>query len=754
MNNSTVGNAPGSHGFQKFIPILTTSLVTAILEVPVGISFAALIFTGVLSPYLSSGIGILLAGAAMLSLVSAIFNSYPGSISLPQDTSAVIIATMAASIAVLISDGPPEILFLTVLAAITCSSVITGLTFVVLGSFRLGRLIRYIPYPVIGGFLAGSGLLLFIGGIGISANLSVNITSISELFQSSRIIFWLPALFFAILLYYGVKHFSSPLALPTMLFVVIILFFSYLLISGTTIEEAMQTGLLLGPFPEGNLWKLPPFEMLLEVDWSAILQQAGQITSLVVISTISLLLNASGVELIVRKDIDLNRELKSAGLANVAAGFVGSIPGYLALTHTAFSIRTGAKSRWAGVMIFLFMLLVLLFGAPLIELFPRFAAGGLVCFLGLTLLMEWVVQTWTRMSHWDYIVVIIIMATMGIFSPLAGVGIGLMLAAILFIIQYSRVNVIRHVLDGKSYFSIIERSPIEKSILRKYSDWIYILELQGFIFFGSTQSMLDFVHKRLHDPAYHPPRYLLLDFRQVTGMDGSAIMSFVKLRTLTLEHPISIIFTNLPPEYQSQLDSELRIYSQDIHWRFFRDLDHAVEWCEDQLLTEVLHTEIDTESITVNLRDGLADFFQTNYGSTDAPNDQTFLIKQLTNYLERREIPANYTIIRQGDPSVGLYIIESGQVAAHLTRRDDSPLRLRVMGPGTVIGELSLYLNIPATASVITTRPTVTHFLSQENMKAMESENPDLANEFHKVILRLVGDRLRTSNNTIQALAG
>jgi len=84
---------------QKFIAILTTSLVTAILEVPVDISFAALIFTGVLSPYLSSGIGVLLAGAAILSLVSTIFNSYPGSISLPQDTSAVIVAAMAGSIA-------------------------------------------------------------------------------------------------------------------------------------------------------------------------------------------------------------------------------------------------------------------------------------------------------------------------------------------------------------------------------------------------------------------------------------------------------------------------------------------------------------------------------------------------------------------------------------------------------------------------------------------------------------------------------
>lgn len=745
MDNSPVFTPQRGFGFQKFIPGLTTSLVTAILEVPVDISFAALIFTGVLSPYLSSGIGVLLAGAAILSLVSTIFNSYPGSIALPQDTSAVIVAAMAGSIAALLADSPPDLIFLTVLAAITCSSVITGIIFIVLGSFRLGRLIRYIPYPVVGGFLAGSGLLLFIGGIGISANLSVNTASIGEVFQASSLVLWLPALLFAILLYFGVKHFSNPLALPCMLLAVIILFFGYLLVKGTSIEEAMQAGLLLGPFPEGNLWKLPPFEMLFEVDWSVILLQAGQITSLVVISTISLLLNASGVELIVRQDIDLNRELKSAGFANVASGFVSSIPGYLALTHTALSMRMSAKSRWMGVMISLFIVLALLFGAPLIELFPRLAAGGLLCFLGLTLLMEWVVQTWTRLSHWDYVVVIIIMATMGIFSPLAGVGIGLLLAAILFIFQYSRVNIIRHILDGNSYYSVVERSPLEKSALRQSSDWIYILELQGFIFFGSTQNLLDFVNQRLHDPSHTPPRFLLLDFRQVTGMDGSAIMSFVKLQTLTQDQPITILFANLPSTYHKQLEEALHTYSREISWKFFKNLDYAVEWCENQMVEELLLAQSGDSSHQLDIQSGLGYFFQTQ-------TNQSLLMQQLMTYLERRELPAGSVLIRHGDPPIGLYIIESGQVSAHLTPRDQPPLRLRVMGPGVVVGELSLYLNIPATASVIATQSTVAHFMSLEKMRLMELENPLLANEFHKVILRLLGDRLRSRDQTIQAL--
>jgi SulP family sulfate permease len=407
-----------------------------------------------------------------------------------------------------------------------------------------------------------------------------------------------------------------------------------------------------------------------------------------------------------------------------------------------------------GLFLALLLLIVLLFGAPLIALFPRLVAGSLVCFLGLTFLAEWVIQGWSNLSHWDYLVVIIIMTTMGFISPLAGVGIGLLLATLLFIIQYSRVNVVRHVLDGSSYFSIVERSPIDRSILRQHSDWIYILELQGYIFFGSTQNLLDSIHKRLHDPACTPPHFLLLDFRQVTGMDGSAIMSFVKLRTIAREHPICISFSEMEPRYQNQLERDLRMYGEDTACRYFRDLDHAVEWCEDQFIHDTRWQQSLSDTDSDATTSGLKEFFQAGIDVQGEHMDQSLPIEPLLTYLERRELPEGSIIIHQGDPPVGLYIIEAGQVTAQLTRKDQSPLRLRVMGPGTVVGELSLYLDIPATATVIATQATVVHFLSQEKMKSMERDDPNLANEFHKVILRLVGDRLRTSNRTIQALAG
>ena len=171
---------------------LMAGVITGILEVPIEISFAALIFTGVLAPYLSNGIGFFLMGAIIFSVMSALLSSYPGSVSLPQDTSAVIIAVMAAGITASMIGASQHTMFLTVLATITIASLITGFSLLVMGIFHLEKLIRYIPYPVIGGFLAGTGLLLFFGGLSVSTGASISFATLPLLFQSHTLATWLP----------------------------------------------------------------------------------------------------------------------------------------------------------------------------------------------------------------------------------------------------------------------------------------------------------------------------------------------------------------------------------------------------------------------------------------------------------------------------------------------------------------------------------------------------------------------------------
>ena len=110
--------------------------------------------------------------------------------------------------------------------------------------------------------------------------------------------------------------------------------------------EASARGWLLGPFPAGSFYQPLTPAMLAQVDWRAVLGQADKMATILVLSVIALLLNTSALEVTARQDIDLNRELMTAGFANLAGGLGGSPVGYQTLGMSALAYRLGARSRW------------------------------------------------------------------------------------------------------------------------------------------------------------------------------------------------------------------------------------------------------------------------------------------------------------------------------------------------------------------------------------------------------------------------
>jgi SulP family sulfate permease len=139
------------------------------IEIGVQIALAALIFAGPLAVFMASGVGLVLIGAAVMATALAALSVRPAMIGGPQDTPAVVVAVIAAGIAAATAGAAPGAVYATVVAAIAITSLATGATFLLLGQFRLGSLARYLPYPVVGGFLAGTGWLLLLGGVGVMA---------------------------------------------------------------------------------------------------------------------------------------------------------------------------------------------------------------------------------------------------------------------------------------------------------------------------------------------------------------------------------------------------------------------------------------------------------------------------------------------------------------------------------------------------------------------------------------------------------
>ena len=299
---------------ERLIPSVTAGLVVGILVIFIEISFAALIFSGDLSVFMPNGIGYLLLGSFIIGVIISLTSSFSGMIALPQDSPTAITALVVAAIAASMpATATSDDLFFTVVVSIAISSILTGVFFMLLGTFKLGSLIRFIPYPVIGGFLAGTGWILMTGTIGVMTDISFSYRALPTFFQLPILVKWVPGVLFGILLLIVLRKFHHYLIMPSMLAATIVLFYVVLFFTNTPMSEASAQGWLLGPFEETGLWRPLTLSSLSHVHWPAILEQTGSILSILIVSVISLLLNAGGVELSVRRDIDLNRELQSAG---------------------------------------------------------------------------------------------------------------------------------------------------------------------------------------------------------------------------------------------------------------------------------------------------------------------------------------------------------------------------------------------------------------------------------------------------------
>ncbi len=739
MEETSVGNGPGriQFDYHRILPGISAGAVNGILTVMLQISFAAMIFSGPLSHLFAKGVGLTLFGGLVFGVVLAITSSVRGVVAIVQDAPCAILALAAAAVVAGLpaSTGESEIYF-TVVAVIAASSVLTGVVFYLLGRFRLGNLVRFIPYPVVGGFLAGIGWLLFTGGIGVMTGLTIDPSSLSGLLGPEMVAKWLPGLILAAILLFVTRRFSHFLAMPVILAGSVVLFFLGLAAAGIPIADASARGWFLGPFPEGALWSPLSPSLMGSLDWGLVFSQAGHMGTIAVLSIVSLLLNSSGLELIIRKDIDLNRELKASGLANALAGLGGSPAGYPTLSLSALGNKLGADSRLIGLTSGALCGLALFAGAGPLGWLPRCLAGGLLVFVGVDLLLDWLYVGWKRLPRADYAMVVIILLLIGAFGFLQGVAAGIVAAVAIFIVRYSRVDVVRVALSGSTFRSHVERAAPLRWILRKKGDVLQVLGLHGFLFFGTANRLFERVRERVNDTELPELRFMVFDFTHVTGLDSSAINSFVRMVQLAEARGFILALAGITPQMEEWFSREGLVRAGNAGVKVFQDLDQAVEWCEEGILASEARGDGTVDE------DILESAYEETMSRLMQQEAMESLFHDLGGYTNILHLEKDAVLLKQGDPPAGLYFIESGEVTAWLEREDGSRDRLRTCGMGSIVGELSLYTDSAATASVVVSRPTVAFHLSRESIERLEKEAPELAARLHKAVLRFTAERL------------
>ena len=725
---SSYNNLPSG----KILNGVSAGLVIGVTEVIFAISLAALIFSGN-DAYIANGIGLILLGAIPAFLLVSLFGSYKGSMSMPQDAPAAILAVMAASILQILSSSVPREKFITVVAAVVIASLLTGLLFIVVGQFKLGSLVRFLPYPVIGGFLAGTGWLLVTGGIGVMTDMPFSLSNLGALLQPDILLRWAPGFLLAFLMVRIMNRYTHVLVLPGMLAGIAILFYLAAFLTRTPVSALSAEGWLLGPFEGGRLLQSISLADLGLIHWDAILAQAGSVASIMLIGIVSLLLNASGLELVIRRDLDLNRELRVAGWANIFSGVLGGTVSFHALSTTALNHKLSKGSVIPALVTAAFFALPLFFGAAVLSYVPKMLLASLLIVFGLSFLHEWVVQAFSNFSRIEYAVILLILLVIAGVGYLQGVGIGVVAAVLLFVVNYSRVSVTRHALSGAEQQSRFTRSPNQRRVLIEQGGRIYILQLQGFIFFGTANKLLEQVRGRIEQTDQTALQFVILDFAKVSGLDSTAMLSFSKMGQVLQDRGIAILVTGPSNEILNQLRKGL--FVADDAATAYPDLDHGLEWVENQILAGA--QQATDQSLT------LKEMFQQLLPNAAHLDD-------LFEYLEKKNVNAGDYLMRQTDPPDNIYFIESGRVTAQLENPGQPPVRLETMRSGRVIGELGFYLGQNRTAAVVADEPSVVYILSAKNLAKMEKRSPGVASYFHQLIIQLLAER---TTHLIRAVA-
>ncbi len=716
-------------------------LIIGAVECVLAIAFATFVFgRAALVRDLPAGIGLYL-GAAVLTLGFLAWRAGPrGVVGSVQDAPAAALSTVATVVAAKAAElahtaqisglkdyDPPDI-FLTVVTAGILVTVLCGIVFAVIGRFRLGGLIRFVPYPVVGGFLAGTGWLLFKGGVNAASGMQVQLRNLGSLFefQLSRL---LPALAFGVILLIAVRLIKRPLVIPTVIGIGLVVFAIGVIVTGSSIDEVREGGwLLFGESETAQLWEFRTVDALTGADWPSVLESWTGIVLAVFVATLAILFNISGTELVLDRDLDTNKELRDAGVLNVVSGALGGIPGYHALSLTALAERMRVDARNAGLIAAAVPLAAVVFGASVVGLIPRMIVGGVLVFLGLAFLVEWLWDKRKLLPPLEYAVVVVILAGIIVWGFKEGVVIGLVLAVVLFAISYGRIELVREVAFGETYRSNVDRPASERAELRGRSDQVQILRMSGFVFFGSTSRLLEHVRHRMEEAT--PPRFLVIDLRRVTGMDSSAVVSFVKVMGLAEAAGSEIVFTGASDPVRAQL-ARGGVDETEGLVAFEPDLDRGLQRCEDALLSAPVLAEAVAEHPA-----GGSDGFPPG----------------LTAHLERVSLPQGTVLLHQDDPPGDIYVLESGRLGVETTTPEGSKLRLRTLRPGVVVGEITLYTDVPRTADVVAEIPSVVLRIGREEIERLEAEEPELAAALHRWLATTLAERLTDTLGAVDAL--
>ena len=699
----------------NLIPALSAGSTSGLGLLVSHIAFASFVFSGALQPWSSQGIGLILFGAFAGCLIVALTGGFRGAIAGLSPALVIVMGDIGSTI-----DAEGQTLFATTFVVLVTGVICAAALCFLIGGLRLANLVRFIPYPVASGFVAGIGGAVFLGAIE-SAGVTPGWRSMAEVFEASSLLLWGPGAFYGLALYFAMRRWRNPLILPLSVVIAVGGCHAVFAAAGLSIDEARTAGLLLAGTAEGTLWPaIGPADLAL-VDWTAIPGQIPNLLVLIIVALICVIMSLAGLEVALNEELDWDREFRATGVANVFSGLGGATFACMIVPASFRSKLFGASTRMTGVTCALVIGTGLFFGDGMLEFIPVALIAGMLFFAGAGMIEEGLLRSRKRLPAQEYAIVLLIFLVIVAFGLIEGVSTGLFATLIFFALRLSRVDPIASQFTGRSERSNKARPPPDRAILLEGGERIHGYRLRGYLFFGSAWPLVAKLRQSLESPA--PPVCLIIDMESVSGFDYSAINVLGRFMQSAVAAGLRVSLSSTSRSLQSGLESNVPA-ATFAQVEIAPNEDRALENCENFLI-EVWKSapgdaDVKRASLLSSTAEELDRFLERQVLFEE-------LIEELEPWWDARAFAAGDKLQAVEEDELQILIV--GRASAH----DAAGMRLCQRGAGDLVSPMQ---RVDARAASITAEESGRLLvLSRETRLWLEEHETALAMKLYRYLL-------------------
>ena len=723
---SEISGTLGRKPLRQALTTGTAALIIGLDSIGFAVALASLMFAGSLSSGLALGVTAVLACSIIMSLAIGSLSQLRTSIAGAQDIGAAILAVTLLSA---VAGVAAEARVATAFAIIAAATLATGILMLLVGLLRGGRLVRFFPLEVLAGFMAATGCLLLMGGIAMVTHVDADINGMLTITTPHQFMSLIPALLLAVVVYYSMSKLKKPFLLLGILLSTTAAFHLWRYVTSVSLEEAATAGWLPAALQGAELSLAFP-TLLPLVHWPAVLQAAPTIATVATLSLFAALMNVSALEIATEQELDVDREMRIAGSANLLVSGAGGPPGFSDLASTLLLKKFGITQRGAGICIAAIEGLGLLYAAQIVVIVPFFVTGGLILYYGADLVKDWLVSTRKTYSLREWSVVMTIVVISVFYSFLFAILAGFLIATILFAYSYANAPVVRNVTTLANLTSTTDRSATDAAQIMEMGSAVRIFQLQGFLFFGTSEQVVNHIRNAAAAVGKDKLQVAIVDFARVTDLDSASANAFKRIATLARNREFSAVFCGLKPEPAETLRRVGLEANSDPHIMFVDDLDNALEQVENAMLGH------DADASDVR---PLAELFGTS------PEKQRQLTALFAVMVRKQHAPRAH-LITAGQNADEIFFVERGRAIVQRALPDGKVKRLRTMLAGAIVGEVAYCLGGKRTADVVAETETITLSITSKGLAKLAKDNPDLAILFNSLLNRALAEKVVTAN--------